>query len=214
MANAPTDFDRQVFINCPFDAEYQPLLRSLIFTILDCHLTPRIASEEVDSGRVRFEKIRGLIRACRFSIHDISRIEPLHPGDLPRFNMPFELGLDLGCRLYATGRLASKQCLILERERYQYQRVLSDISGNDIRAHGGNPQVVISELRNWFAVATGKDLPSSSDIWKRFNLFQGFLLASLEKAGFTTEEIDRLEPAEWIRRAVSWIASPVTDGID
>lgn len=38
--------------------------------------------------------------------------------------------------------------------------------------------------------------------------------ASLEKAGFTTEEIDRLEPAEWIRRAVSWIASPVTDGLD
>lgn len=213
MALVPTDFDRQVFINCPFDDHYQPLLRALIFTILDCRLTPRIASEEVDSGLVRFEKIRGLILACRFSIHDISRIEPLHPGDLPRFNMPFELGLDLGCRLYGTGRLAGKQCLILERERYRYQRVLSDISGNDIRAHGGDAQTVISEVRKWLGVVTAKDLPSGSDIWKRFNLFQGFLRASLKKAGFTIEEIDTLETAEWIRRAQGWIDSTVTDGI-
>lgn len=214
MALVSTDFDRQVFINCPFDDHYRPLLRSLIFTILDCRLTPRIASEEVDSGLVRFEKIRNLIRACRFSIHDISRIEPLHPGDLPRFNMPFELGLDLGCRLYGTGRLAGKQCLILERERYRYQRVLSDISGNDIRAHGGDTQTVISEVRKWLGVAMAKDLPSGSEIWKRFNLFQGFLRASLKKAGFTSEEINTLETAEWIRQAQGWIASPVTDGFD
>jgi len=214
MASNPSDFDRQVFINCPFDTEYLPLLRALAFTVLDCNLTPRIASEEVDSGRVRFEKIRALIRACRFSIHDISRIEPLHPGDLPRFNMPFELGLDLGCRLYATGRLAGKQCLILERERYQYQRVLSDISGNDIRAHDGDTQTLISEVRGWLAVATEKDLPSGSHIWQRFNLLQGFLRASLKKAGFTTEEINTLETAEWIRRAQGWIASTVTNGID
>ena len=214
MALVPTDFDRQVFINCPFDEHYLPLLRALIFTILDCRLTPRIASEEVDSGLVRFEKIRSLIRACRFSIHDISRIEPLHPGDLPRFNMPFELGLDLGCRLYASGRLAGKQCLILERERYRYQRVLSDISGNDIRAHGGDTQTLISEVRRWLGVATATDLPSSSQIWQRFSVFLVFLQASLKKAGFTTEEIDTLETAEWSRRAQGWIGSTVNVGLE
>ena len=211
MAPDLSDFDRQVFINCPFDDHYQPLLRALIFTILDCRLTPRIASEEVDSGLVRFEKIRGLIRVCRFSIHDISRIEPLHPGDLPRFNMPFELGLDLGCRLYASGRLADKQCLILERERYRYQRVLSDISGNDIRAHDGDTQTLISEVRRWLSVATAKDLPGGSHIWQRFNVFSTFLQASLTKAGFTTEEINTLETAEWIRRAQGWIHSTAAE---
>ncbi len=212
MVLIASDFDRQVFINCPFDAHYLPLLRALIFTILDCRLIPRIASEEVDSGLVRFEKIRGLIRACRFSIHDISRIEPLHSGDLPRFNMPFELGLDLGCRLYASGRLAGKQCLILEQEKYRYQRVLSDISGNDIRAHGGDMQTLISEVRTWFSVATASDLPSGSHIWQRFNVFLVFLQASLKKAGFTAKEIKNLETAEWIRRARSWIGSTAIDG--
>jgi hypothetical protein len=207
MKSDPSDFDRQVFVNCPFDEHYQPLLRALIFTILDCGLTPRIASEEVDSGRVRIDKIRGLIQVCRFSVHDISRIEPLHPGDLPRFNMPFELGLDFGCRFYAGGHLAGKQCLILERERYRYQRVLSDISGNDIRAHDGNSQTLISEVRKWLGVATEKDLPSSSSIWQRYNLFLGYLQASMKKAGYVTEEIDSLEIAEWIRRALGWIHS-------
>jgi hypothetical protein len=205
MAPDPSDFDRQVFINCPFDDQYQPLLRALIFTILDCGLTPRISSEEVDSGRVRFEKIRGLIRDCRFSIHDISRIEPLHPEDLPRFNMPFELGLDLGCKLYGSRRFATKQCLILERERYRYQRVLSDISGNDIRAHGGDSQTLVSEVRKWLGATTARDLPSGSEIWQRFNFFLGFLQASLKEAGFTAAEIETLETAEWIRRAQAWI---------
>lgn len=31
--------------------------------------------------------------------------------------MPFELGLDVGCRYYAASRYRSKRCLILERDR-------------------------------------------------------------------------------------------------
>ena len=33
-------FGRNVFINCPFDAEYLPLLRPLLFAILDVGLNP------------------------------------------------------------------------------------------------------------------------------------------------------------------------------
>lgn len=134
MSLEESQFEGSVFINCPFDSEYRLLAQALIFTVLECGLEPRIASERVDSGQVRMEKIRELIRSCRFSIHDISRIEPLRRGDLPRFNMPFELGLDLGSRYYGDADLATKQCLILEREQYRYQRVLSDIAGHDIRA--------------------------------------------------------------------------------
>ncbi len=64
----------------------------------------------------------------------------MRDGDLPRFNMPFELGLDLGCRDFGSLDLATKQCLILEREPYRYQLVLSDIAGNDVQAHGANAQ--------------------------------------------------------------------------
>ena len=91
-------FERQVFINCPFDAGYRPLLQALLFTLLDAGMEPRIALESADSGQTRVQKLYQLIRDCGLSIHDISRMEPLAAGELPRFNLPFELGLDLGCR--------------------------------------------------------------------------------------------------------------------
>jgi hypothetical protein len=36
-------YDRQVFLNCPFDDEYRPLLRAAAFTIHACGFTARIA---------------------------------------------------------------------------------------------------------------------------------------------------------------------------
>jgi hypothetical protein len=91
MSSGADRFDRSLFINCPFDPEYLPLLQSLIFTVLECGLEPRLALDGADSGEARVYKIRNLIRSCRFSIHDISRIEPLRDGDLPRFNMMIEV---------------------------------------------------------------------------------------------------------------------------
>jgi len=43
-------FDKNIFINCPFDREYLPLLRPLLFTVVECGLEPRIASERPDAG--------------------------------------------------------------------------------------------------------------------------------------------------------------------
>jgi hypothetical protein len=59
-------FDKNVFINCPFDDEYLPLLRPLLFTILYVGLNPRIALESLDSGRPRIDVGCRLFRAgCR-----------------------------------------------------------------------------------------------------------------------------------------------------
>jgi hypothetical protein len=201
-----SQFEGSVFINCPFDPEYRPLAQALIFTVLECGLEPRIASERVDSGQVRMEKIRELIRSCRFSIHDISRIEPLRRGDLPRFNMPFELGLDLGCRYYGETGLATKQCLILEREQYRYQRVLSDIAGHDIRAHGSNPQHLILEVRNWLRVAKGRALPSGNDVWESHNLFLDHLPTIFVLGRYSEKDIAALEVTEYISFIKGWIA--------
>lgn len=210
MRPALPDFDQQIFVNCPFDKEYSPLLKALIFTILECGLVPRLASDEADSGRVRVEKIRELIRSCRLSVHDISRVGPLQTGDLPRFNMPFELGLDFGCRFYGSRRFTTKQCLILEQERYRYQKVLSDISGNDIRAHGGSAEILVLEVRNWLRVTTARDLPSGSHIWQRFSEFEVDLQVSLRAAGYSATEIDSLEVAELIQRALGWMEAAKT----
>lgn len=200
-------FESSLFINCPFDPDYVPLLHSLIFVVFECGLQPRLASEQADSGRVRIDKIRELIRSCRYSVHDISRIESLHPGDEPRFNMPFELGLDLGCRYYGAPDLRDKQCLILEKERYRYQRVLSDISGNDIRAHGGDPKVLMGEVRNWLRVVTDKPLPSGESLWASFSLFRIYLDDIFGRRQYSERDIEALEFVEYVGFIREWKAS-------
>ncbi|MEM9859552.1 MAG: hypothetical protein AAF843_19520 [Bacteroidota bacterium] len=114
-----SNFDEQVFINCPFDKDYLLLLKPLLFTVIRIGFTPRIASERFDSGEVRLEKIKELIESCRYGIHDLSRYKAKKAGELFRMNMPFELGLDLGCRNYHPEKgYRKKQILVLEEERY------------------------------------------------------------------------------------------------
>ena len=43
-------YDRNVFINCPFDDSYEPIFRGLVFTVFECGLVPRCAKEAYDSG--------------------------------------------------------------------------------------------------------------------------------------------------------------------
>jgi hypothetical protein len=199
-------FGRNVFINCPFDADYIPLARILVFCVLRCGFQPRIATERSDSGEIRVDKIRELIRSSRFSIHDLSRMEPLGPEDLPRFNMPFELGLDLGCRYYGTAHLRSKQCLILEKERYRYQKVLSDISGNDIRAHHNDPEKLVEELRDWLRVSSGEALLPAAKLWEQLKLFSGQLKTLLQQQGYSERNVQSLEMAEYISFVKSWMS--------
>ncbi len=141
-------FDRNVFINCPFDEEYLPLLRPLLFTILYLALNPRIALESLDSGRPRIDKIVELIQESQYAIHDLSRLQAREAGEYFRLNMPFELGIDVGCRLFSHEGKA-KQCLILETERYRYQAAISDLSNSDISAHKNDPQSLVRGVRNW-----------------------------------------------------------------
>src|SRR5215216_2126734 len=82
-------FEKNVFINCPFDEEYLSLLRPLLFTVVSLGFQPRIASERSDSAEMRFEKIVRLIRSSRYSIHDISRLRAKEAGEFSRFNLPF-----------------------------------------------------------------------------------------------------------------------------
>ena len=111
------------------------MFRALTFAVFECGLRPRCAQEVYDAGEVRIEKICRIIQDCRWGIHDISRTDANAHG-LPRFNMPLELGLFLGARRFGDGPQRRKSCLILDRDKYRYQEFMSDISGQDIAAHG------------------------------------------------------------------------------
>ena len=85
-----------VFINCPFDSAYQAFFRAIVFAVYDCGFIPRCALEIQDASQTRIDKIFRIIAECKYGIHDICRTELDSATNLPRFNMPLELGIFLG----------------------------------------------------------------------------------------------------------------------
>ena len=81
-----SNFDDCVFVNCPFDSDFLPILHAILFSIHDCGFIARIAVEDTGSNETRLDKIARIIRESRFSIHDISRVEITTSSPLPRFS--------------------------------------------------------------------------------------------------------------------------------
>lgn len=197
-------FETNVFVNCPFDDAYRPMLRPILFTIIDLGLTPRIALESLDSGKPRIDKIIALITSSRYAIHDLSRIRATAVDEYYRMNMPFELGLDVGCALFKGEHWSSKRCLILEAEPYRYQAALSDMSNSDIASHGNDPFGALTEVRNWLNTAAHLKAIGPQAIWSRFEDFTAANYEHLEARKYTRIEIDRLPISDLIAEMTEW----------
>jgi len=192
-----------VFINCPFDNQYFKLLKPLLFTLIYCELNPQI-SETSDSGEVRLHKIKELMANSRYSIHDLSRMEPLKNKDFPRFNMPFECGIDFGIKLSSPFIAAEKKFLILEKEQFRYQKVISDISGNDIKAHKNDPEQIIKVVRDWFK-PTNQNIPRHKEIWLAYVEFEFDYEEILTLEGYNPKDIHALTFSDIIENMNAWI---------
>lgn len=197
MASAAT-FETSVFINCPFDPDYVPLLRAMLFTVVRCSLLPRIAIERADSGEVRYRKIVELEKACRYSIHDLSRMDRGGKRKLARYNMPFELGLDLGLRESGVIPWCDKTCLVLEKESYRYQKALSDMAGHDIKAHGDEPEKLVRHVRDWLVENGRLGLPHGTPLWEDFNIFYAALDADLRSRGLKNADISGMTIVDYL----------------
>jgi hypothetical protein len=169
-------YQQSVFINCPFDDQYKDLFDAAVFAVVDCGFTPRCAMEVTNSGQIRIEKIVGLIKACQFGIHDLSRTELDAVNGLPRFNMPFEFGIFFGAQRFGGGIQKKKNCLILDHTAYRYQKFISDISGQDIAIHSGDRTVLITKIRDWLSSAgVAGPLPGGAVIVERYDVFRADL---------------------------------------
>jgi hypothetical protein len=206
MVETPDDFDRNVFINCPFDDQYLELLRPLLFTLVFLGYTPRIASERSDSLEGRIEKICGLIRDSRYTIHDLSRLRASEGGQLYRMNMPFELGIEYGCRLFGPGRLGEKRCLILEKDQHDFKSALSDLAGIDIKSHGNQPVRVVRAVRNWFYETVGeRNIEGASAIWYRFTDFASDFYDQRQSEGYSDDDLNMMPVAEYVDFIRGWL---------
>ncbi len=198
------DYQRQVFINCPFDGKYLPLLRAIVFVLKACDYVPRCALEADSATEVRVEKILRIIGDCGLSIHDISRTQLDRSSKLPRFNMPFELGLFLGAAKLGSARHKAKGALILDVEPYRYQKYLSDIAGQDIRAHGNDPGAVIGHVRNWLNTHSSANqvLPGKAALVKQYRRFQKQLPVMVKALRLKEAEISFVD---WSKLIGIWL---------
>jgi hypothetical protein len=201
---AQNRYERRVFFNCPFDAQYRPLFEAIVFAVLACGFRPRCALEIDDASEVRIDKIFKIIAACKYGVHDVSRTEVTSASGLPRFNMPLELGMFLAAKRFGAGRQRQKVCLILDSMPYRYQQFISDIAGQDIQVHNNSVQEAISVVRNWLRSASrSKVLPGGMEIYRRFQLFEQELPALCGELRLQRDELTFNDSAsiisDWLR---------------
>lgn len=140
--------DLDVFINCPFDDEFEPLFEAIVFVIHASLYRARCALEEDDSSDMRLDRLIKLIADCPRSVHDLSRTQANERG-LPRFNMPLELGMYLGAKYFGKKAYRKKSALILEERHYELPSYTSDLGGNDPKAHDNDVLTIIGAVRDY-----------------------------------------------------------------
>ena len=140
-----------VFINVPYDHLFKDLYLAYIAGVSAFGLVPR-ATLEIPGGERRLDRISALVRSCRYSLHELSRVElDIRRPATPRFNMPFELGLAV-----AWQKMARHQhtWFVFESKLRRAEKSLSDISGTDVYIHEGRVRGVLRELGNAFVRIT------------------------------------------------------------
>lgn len=194
-------FNKAVFINCPFDPKYTPLFEAIIFTVFSLGFAPR-CSKEIDDGGVRINRVIRIIGECRYGIHDISRTQLDEENRLPRFNMPLELGIDMGCRYLSSDKQHKRKSqLILDKDQYRFQKFISDIAGQDPKAHQNKPKEVIKLVRNWLKTSSGKNgLPAAAFVQSEYARFRRDLRRISKTLGF-----DEIPYADYCGIVSDWL---------
>ena len=207
LEQRPLSFDDCVFVNCPFDAKFKPLLHAILFAIHDCGFVARHALQDVGGKESRLDKITRLIQSSRWSIHDVSRVELSGGNKLPRFNMPFECGLAFGAmRLCAAN---DRDALVMTGVQFQDKATISDLAGIDPGYHDNQAEIVIAKVRRFLAAKrSGPGIRGHANIYRRFLAYKKALPAALKPEHKSVAEISSFDYIDdWLRLAVVWIAA-------
>ena len=124
-------------------------------------LRPR-ATVEIPGPTRRLDRIPELISVCRYSFHDLSRVQ-LSRG-APRFNMPFEIGLVVATAHWRPAH----QWFLFEARAFRVQQTLSDLAGTDAYVHGDAPQRLLLALTD--ALVRTEKQPTVDELYRVFHL--------------------------------------------
>jgi hypothetical protein len=164
-----------VFLNIPYDSAFENLYLAYIAGLSAFGLIPR-ATLEIPTSQRRLERILQLIQKCSYSIHDLSRVQlDAKAPRVPRFNMPFELGLAVA----QNARNKRETWYVCETVPHRINKSLSDLNGTDIRIHGGTVRGVFGALSDIFV---RKRPPSVQDMYRIYLVLRRNLPTIMRKA--------------------------------
>jgi hypothetical protein len=93
----------------------------------------------------------------------------------------------------------------LEKERYRYQRALSELSGSDISNHNDEPEDIVHAVRNWFRGMSSRKPPSGTVIWEDFNEFMADFYQAREEQGYKDKDLQLMPTREYVDFVEEWL---------
>ncbi|MFN2624401.1 MAG: hypothetical protein ABR611_16360, partial [Chthoniobacterales bacterium] len=85
----------------------------------------------------------------------------------------------------------------------RYKRFISDIGGQDIKAHNKSPRSVIGHVRNWLQTAPGKAaLPGGKRIWEKYLQFRRELPIIADEAELDSAQLTFID---YLQLVTNWL---------
>lgn len=191
------NYNKNVFINCPYDNEYIHMKQAIVFAVSICGFTPKLVSMNHDGTIPRIDKIRAMINDSKYGIHDLSRYKAIKEGEFYRLNMPFELGMDLGCRCFSN-KHSEKNILVLSEMPYTHQPSFSDFSGYDPKCHKNDIYQAMYLIREFFYNEVPHEENDTYIKKKEMRpLYERFQTKLYSDSGGKTEDLNQMSDFEY-----------------
>ncbi len=177
QSSVPSRARESVFLNVPYDRQFERLFLGYVASVSAFGMVPH-ATLEIPGGERRLERILRLIADCRYSIHDLCRVQlDRKAPSTPRFNMPFELGLAV-----ADGKHDPQHTFyVFEEMKHRLSKSLWDLDGTDVYIHRGTLNGLFEQMVNAFV--RSKRQPTVTQMYAIYNGLRAAVPRILSAAG-------------------------------
>jgi hypothetical protein len=163
----------QVFLNYPFDADFENMAYAMHFAVIAAGLIPVCARDLSVPDRIRLDLLVRAIASCQYSAHDLSRGKGEGADNYARLNMPIELGMALFHDFNTQG--AAHRYSFFVATPHEYKAYASDLAGLDPQYHENDDLTLLRLVYEWLRfVVPGKLLgqPATADVLTKYGEFK------------------------------------------
>jgi hypothetical protein len=148
MKNIPPSVGfAQVFLNYPFDDDFEPFSHAMHFGVVAAGLIPICAKDLSAPDHPRLEMLVEAIINCQYSAHDLSKLKGQGDQNLARANMPLEMGMAI-FHAFQTQRTLHR-CAAFVPTQHEYKTALSDLSSLDLICYEDDALLMVAGVYEW-----------------------------------------------------------------